>query len=401
MMKFAHLADVHLGAWRDPRLREANTKAFLKAVDTCISEQVNFIVVSGDLFNTALPAMDCLKIGVQRLRELKEKNIPVYVVAGSHDFSASGKTMLDVLEEAGLVINVSKYDLIDNKIKLKFVVDEKTGTKLTGLPGKKGGLEKHQYEDLITEHLEAEQGQKIFLFHSTIKELMPKDFELIESISINSLPKGFGYYAGGHIHIIESKSFENHKNVVYPGPLFPNNFSELEKLGCGSFVIVEDNNPRFIKLEDHRVISIEVDVADKMPAQVQQILSAELENKKLDNSIVLLRISGKLNGRPSEIDFKSLTDSCYSKGAYVVLRNTRKLESPEFEEIKVSSKSIDELEKQLINEQAGKSQKFSKDEEAKLIADLIQVLSSEKNEAEKTADFENRIIEDADKEIGV
>ena len=37
-------------------------------------------------------------------------NIEVYVIPGSHDFSPSGKTMLDVLENSGLVINVNKMD---------------------------------------------------------------------------------------------------------------------------------------------------------------------------------------------------------------------------------------------------------------------------------------------------
>ena len=32
-MKFAHMADVHIGAWRDPKLRDLSTLAFIKAID--------------------------------------------------------------------------------------------------------------------------------------------------------------------------------------------------------------------------------------------------------------------------------------------------------------------------------------------------------------------------------
>src|SRR3989338_6634094 len=141
-MKFAHLADCHIGSWREPKLREVNAKAFIKAMDLCIEKNVDFIIISGDLFNTSLPAIDNLKTAVKKLKEIKNKNIPVYIIAGSHDFSPSGKTMLDVLEEAELFINVARGEEKDGKLRLKFTVDPKTGAKITGLLGKKGTLEK-------------------------------------------------------------------------------------------------------------------------------------------------------------------------------------------------------------------------------------------------------------------
>ena len=175
-MLFAHLADCHIGSWRDPKLRDVSTKAFEKAVDLCIDKKVDFIVISGDLFNTSLPSIDLLKQATKKLKELKDKNIPVYMIAGSHDFSPSGKTMLDVLEHAGLIKNVAKGEVIDEKLKLNFIVDKKTKAKITGLLGKKGSLEKEYYENLIKEDLEKEQGYKIFIFHSALTELKPEEF---------------------------------------------------------------------------------------------------------------------------------------------------------------------------------------------------------------------------------
>ena len=81
-----------------------------------------------------------LKSATVKLKELKDKGIPVYLIAGSHDFSPSGKTMLDVLEQAGLFVNVAKGFDVDGKLKLNFTVDSKTGVKITGLLGKKGGF---------------------------------------------------------------------------------------------------------------------------------------------------------------------------------------------------------------------------------------------------------------------
>ena len=107
-MKFAHMADCHIGSWRDPKLKDASTYAFIKAVDKCIKEKVDFILIAGDLFNTSFPRLDNLKSVVSKFKQLKDLDIPVYIVPGSHDYSPSGKTILDVLEEAGLFINVFK-----------------------------------------------------------------------------------------------------------------------------------------------------------------------------------------------------------------------------------------------------------------------------------------------------
>ena len=74
-MKFAHLADAHIGSWRDPKLSDASLIAFLKAMDLCVSKAVDFILISGDLFNTSLPSIDRLKEVVKKLKQVKESNI--------------------------------------------------------------------------------------------------------------------------------------------------------------------------------------------------------------------------------------------------------------------------------------------------------------------------------------
>ena len=73
IMKFAHMADCHIGSWRDPKLRDISTIAFNKAIDRCIEENVDFILISGDLFNTSLPRIDNLKTVVGTFRQLKDR----------------------------------------------------------------------------------------------------------------------------------------------------------------------------------------------------------------------------------------------------------------------------------------------------------------------------------------
>src|SRR3990167_4960596 len=139
-MKYAHLADLHLGSWKEAKMRDLSTKAFLTAIDQCLARNIDFILFAGDIFNTSLPSLDTLKIVTKKLKELKDKNIPLYVIAGSHDFSPSGKTMIDVLENAGILKNVCKGTVNPEtkQLQLSFTTDEKTNVKLTGILGRKG-----------------------------------------------------------------------------------------------------------------------------------------------------------------------------------------------------------------------------------------------------------------------
>ena len=112
MVKFAHLADCHLGGWKIPEMNILNSKTFEATIDSCINQKVDFVLIAGDFFDTAMPPIEVLKMAASKLRQLKDHGIPCYLIPGSHDYSASGKTFLDVLHNAGLCINVgSKEDL--------------------------------------------------------------------------------------------------------------------------------------------------------------------------------------------------------------------------------------------------------------------------------------------------
>src|SRR3989338_3944965 len=262
-MKFAHIADCHIGGWRDPNLKELSIKAFEKAVEICINEYVGFVLIAGDLFNTSLPSIDLIKRTAEILNRLKEEDIEVYIIPGSHDFSPSGKTMIDVFENAGLVVNVMKIK--DNK--LEFTTD-KTGVKITGLVGLRSSLDKYYYQNLDFSNIENESGFKIFMLHNTIDELKPKDMEKVDGMSLSLLPKNFNYYAAGHIHFIKESEFLNGK-LVYPGPLFPNNFKELEELRHGGFYIYDNEKLNFIPIKLKDVICVNIDANNNSSRQVE------------------------------------------------------------------------------------------------------------------------------------
>jgi DNA repair protein SbcD/Mre11 len=403
-MKFAHLADCHIGSWRDPKLKDISTIAFQKAIDKCIEENVNFILISGDLFNTSLPRIDNLKEVVSSFRNLKEKSIPVYIIPGSHDYSPSGKTMLDVLENAGLFINVVKGEEIDGKLKLNFTIDQKTGVKITGMLGKRYSMEKEYYKNLILENLENEEGYKIFMFHSGIDELKPEDQQNIISQPISLLPKKFNYYAGGHVHIVKDTKIEGYGTIAYPGPLFPNSFSELEKLERGGFYIVEDDKLTWHPIQVYNVHKIILNCDGKNPEQIYEELINETKDKEFINTIILIRLHGALaSGKPHDIDFRDIFTKLYDKSAYFVMKNTNALTTKEFEEIKIDAKSSEDAEASIIKEHLGqiKLKDLDLTKEESLIKELMQTLSTEKQEGETNPDFEKRVKDEVSKVLDI
>ena len=388
-MKFAHLSDLHIGSWRDERLRDVSMAVFLKSIGMCRQEHVDFILFAGDLFNTAFPAVDKLAIVARVLRELKEEGIPVYIIPGSHDFSPSGTTMIDVLEQGGLLVNVYKGDVVGKQLRLKYTIDKKTGAKITGILGKKGMLDRTFYEDLDREHIEREQGYKIFMFHTELQELRPTHLEHMEAQPVSLLPRGFDYYAGGHVHHRMEFSASGYKKVTQPGALFPNNFAELEKYGHGGFFIVQNDVVEWKAVNVRERIALTYDADGKKAEDVSKELLEMMKTVKAD-ALVTLRVYGKLSsGQVSDVAFNDVMAEGYARGAYVVLKNTTALMGKEFQEVDVQADSIEQIEEQLIQEHL-------KNDSAKitLVKELMQALSAEKKEGETIKDFEERVKED-------
>jgi len=404
-MKFAHLADCHIGSYRDERMKALVMDAFTSTVDRIIEEGVDFVLISGDLFNTSLPAIDALKIATTKLKDLSNLGILVYIIAGSHDFSPSGKTMLDVLENAGLCQNVVKGSVDDNgNLILDFTIDEVTGVKITGMIGKKGMLERSYYEALNLDNLETEPGFKIFMFHTAITELKKKGMEKMDSAPMSFLPKGFNYYAGGHVHDpLQISSGDLGGVLTYPGPLFPNSFKELSELRNGGFYIFDTADPELLKFVPIKVKEIkyfEYNLDKKTPEE-SLIEISKIKDEDVASKLILIRLKGKLSsGKPSDINLKDIFTSLYNSGAYFVMRNTSGLTSESFEEIALQSESIFEIENNLIKEHSGQI-KFDKidwnvETEKEKIHQLFEILDVEKVEGETSKDFEDRIVENVD-----
>ncbi|MAH46005.1 hypothetical protein CMI37_09240 [Candidatus Pacearchaeota archaeon] len=390
-MKFAHLADCHLGSWRQQELQDLNFQSFQKAVEICIEENVEFILISGDLFDSAYPPIEILKETFAEFKKIKDANIPVFLIAGSHDFSASGKTFLDVLEKAGFCTNVEDYEeQEDGKIKLKPTLYKDIA--IFGYSGKKSGME---IEDLRRVQFAPTAPFTIFMIHTTISDVVGNI--PMESIDKLKLPLA-NYYALGHVHqVFQTKETNSH--YIYPGPIFPNNFQELVDLKYGSFQLTEIDSAGQIQTQNKKIplketVFKEISLDNGLTA-TEKIIS-EIDRLNLQDKIFLLRLTGTLTqGKTGDIRFNEIEEFVEKKQAHVFLRSISSLKMQE-SKIELNSEgleNVENLEEKIIEEYTEKNPTdFNK-----FLPQLINILAIEKNEDEKSIIFENRLLDELKK----
>ncbi len=386
-MKFAHLADCHLGSWRIQELQDLNMQCFRKAIDICIQEKVSFVLMAGDIFDSAYPPIETLKETFFEFKKLKDQGIPCFIIAGSHDYSASGKTFLDVLEKAGLCKNACIIDQENQSpqqnhaITLNPVIYNNTA--IFGYPGKKSGMEIPEIRKIKLN--DAPGFYKILMLHTTME--FAKGSLPIDAVNEEELPK-VDYYALGHLHIEH-----NFKNFVYAGPIFPNNFQELEELKGGKFYIVETYPQTFIKKIDLRLKQVEViDLEIENALVANELILHELSKRNLKDKILMIKLSGILKkGKMSNINFAEIEKSSKDKGAYCILRSVSQLSLEEPIAIQHTD-NIDVLEEEILKKFEKKEGPFNS-----FLMPLMKVLIMEKQEDEKSVVFETRLCEELNK----
>ncbi len=373
-MKFAHMGDCHLGGWRQPELKELNFKSFQFALELCIREKVDFVLIAGDLFDSAYPPIDTLKDTFREFRKLVEAKIPVFLIAGSHDYSASGKTFLDVLEKAGFCRNVSLFEERNGKILLEPTIYKDVA--IYGYSGKKSGLEVDDIERIRLQ--DAPGFFKVLMLHTAIRDAvgtLP-----IKAVDERMLPP-VDYLALAHLHIKYQK-----EGRVYSGPIFPNNLAELEELEGGSFYIVDHGVIKRHELKLKPVLSLTIEITNALTV-TEEILK-RLEKEQLRDRILIIKLYGFLEkGKTSDIDFTRLENYAKKQGAYVFLKSTAKLQVAE-QEITFDFSDTQDMEQHIIH-------KFVEGHPSALnpyIFPLIRSLQIEKGEDEKSLVFEERLV---------
>ena len=378
-MKFAHMGDCHLGGWRQPELQALNMQAFTFAITRCIQEKVHFAVISGDLFDSAYPPIEILKDAFAEFRRLKEQNIPVFFIAGSHDYSASGKTFLDVLDKAGLATWVDKHERKGEQLILLPTIYQ--GVALYGYSGKKSGLE---VADINTMKLQDAPGMfRILVLHTALRDAIGS--LPIPSVDEKKLPK-VDYVALSHLHIEYVK-----EGRVYSGPLFPNNGPELEELKGGSFYIFDSGIIKRIPVVLKPVVVLTIVITNAYTG-TEQIL-ASLAHQSIKGAIVLLKVKGTLEqGKPSDLNTAVIEQKAKELGAYCLVRSTSALYAAEYS-LTIPNQEVGSIEEDLIID-FEKKYPFGFGLQA---SSLFKVLQMEKGEEEKAIVFSERLLSEIKK----
>ncbi len=106
-LTFIHSGDLHLGspfsglralssAWAR-RLSRAIPEAYDRVIKACTDNQVDFLLLAGDIFDTDKPSYAHLRHFIRGLERLKKAGIPVYMIAGNHDPYANWSDILPLL----------------------------------------------------------------------------------------------------------------------------------------------------------------------------------------------------------------------------------------------------------------------------------------------------------------
>lgn len=413
-MLFAHMSDIHLGFQKQENLQKIEQQVFENALDECIKRKVDFILIPGDLFHVNIPEMRVQKFAFAKFRQVHENKIPVYVVYGSHDFSPVSNSVIDLLSETGYITKVTKVkESTEDKITLDFVTDPKTGVKIAGLPGLKVGKDEIYYEKLDREALESQAGFKIFLFHGGINELKLESGPETDFMALSLLPKGFDYYAGGHMHGFLHQKYTDYPNVVYPGTLFSGYHVDLEENAKGKkrgivFVEFQDmiKNIEFVPIDNVEYEIIEIDAGKKNATSVNSELLEKVRALEPKNKIVIIKIEGELSeGKTTEIEFTKIKEELQQKLALDIQIKRNQLTSKEYTITQANGKDKFEIESNIFSENIGEVRTEEKEligtNGVQIAKRLLKEITQPILVNEKKAEYNKRIEENAVEILGL
>ncbi|RLI12555.1 hypothetical protein DRO33_02495 [Candidatus Bathyarchaeota archaeon] len=195
-LEFVHIADVHLGYAQynlRERLEDFN-RAFREAVDKILEIKPDFVLICGDLFHHPRPSNETLEFAIEQLCRLRRASIPVLAIDGSHDSAPNSVTgtILRPLDSAGLLTYLPRRPGSSIEIGDCYIY---------GIGYLRSRARRAELADYLAEVPPAPDPSKfnIMAFHLALS-LRELGVPSHAAVSPSDLPKGFDYYAGGHIH---------------------------------------------------------------------------------------------------------------------------------------------------------------------------------------------------------
>jgi exonuclease SbcD len=102
-MRILHTSDWHLGrSFHREDLLGAQAAYVDHLIDLVACESVDVVVVSGDVYDRALPAVDAVQLASEALRRLLDARVRVVVTSGNHDSAQRLGFASDLIDAAGI-----------------------------------------------------------------------------------------------------------------------------------------------------------------------------------------------------------------------------------------------------------------------------------------------------------
>ena len=238
MFKFIHAADIHLdspllnldqydGAPVDA-MRVATREAFDQLIQLAIDEQVDFLLIAGDLYDKDSPDFHTPVHVRRKMRELQGHGIRVYIIQGNHDATTVAKKAFDTLT---LPDNVHVFST--KKPETQYIDELQVAIHGQGFATK--SVEK----DLSAKYPNAEAGRfNIGLLHTNLGGKEAHD-NYAPSTTEGLMAKGYQYWALGHIHKRDKGIGGQQQMIHYSGNTQGRHIRESGPKGC-TLVTVDD-----------------------------------------------------------------------------------------------------------------------------------------------------------------
>lgn len=212
--RFVHTADIHLDsplrslALRDLGLAElignATRRAFVRIVDLCVDEQVDALLIAGDLYDGDQTSMKTARFLAEQLRRLHEAGIRVFIIRGNHD--AMSRITKELVLPETVKVFAGRAEVIE--------IEREPGSVPVVIHGL-SFAQSHAPESLLSRYKPRTDGAiNIGLLHTSLAGAPGHD--LYSPCSLGDLTgTGFRYWALGHVH--KRSVVEGPCTIVMPG----------------------------------------------------------------------------------------------------------------------------------------------------------------------------------------
>ncbi|MCA1371407.1 DNA repair exonuclease [Bradyrhizobium sp. BRP14] len=295
--RFLHTADVHLDsplktlALRNPELSDliglATRRAFVRIIDLCLQEQVDALVLAGDLYDGDQTSMKTARFLAEQLHRLHVAGIRIFIIRGNHD-ALSRITSELVMPESVKVFGATAEAV---------AVDQGAGHFPVAIHGL-SFAKPHAPQSLLRHYaLPIPDAVNIGIMHTSLGGSEKHD--LYAPCSVADLQQsGFQYWALGHIHkrsVVEDAS----SAIVMPGMPQGRDINEDGPKSV-SLVTIEDDRTVTIEERHTSVAQFErlfVDVSEasdwsELIGQVSRQLETLRSTVKADHLVARIQLQG-------------------------------------------------------------------------------------------------------------